>query len=101
MTNSPINRRSQGHDPLLNFAPIISLKRLKTSISNLVLILIMASISACVIDYAGKGMCSGPRDLFKYPQISDNIPKMVQDTESYNGTLIRSRTRPIEWRYYQ
>jgi len=28
-----------------------------------------------------KGMCSGSRDLFKFWEISDNIPETVQDRD--------------------
>jgi len=30
-------------------------------------------------------------------EIIDNIPETVQDRQSYNGSVIRDRTSPIEW----
>jgi len=67
---------------LVNFGtPIIFLKRVKLSTSNLVFRMTVASTIECMIDYPRK-WCLGSRDLFKFWQISDNISKAVQDRDT-------------------
>jgi len=56
-------------------------KWVKLGISNLILGLVEASSSKCMIDYPPQVVCSGFCDLFKFWQINDNISKTVEDTE--------------------
>ena len=56
----------------------MSLERVKTGTFNVVCGKILASTSACMIDYA-EGVCSGSRDLFNFVEITDSVSETVHD----------------------
>jgi len=69
-------------DHFLNFgAPIISAKRVKLSVSNLVFILTVISASVYMLHdrLSLKGVCLASRGLFSFWQMSDNISETVRD----------------------